>query len=69
MAKCKGTKVSQEEVEEMVKLYRQLGTYKAVGKRLRRSPATVARHLGEREKIAQVAQYYDNLITIRYGSD
>ena len=66
MAKCKGTKVSQEEVEKMVELYRQLGTYKAVGKRLRRSPATVAKYLGEREKIAH---YYDNLITIRYGSN
>lgn len=42
---CKGTLVKPKEVERMYKLYQELGTYKAVAKRMKRSPDTVARHL------------------------
>lgn len=42
---CKGTKVSPKEVEKMWILYQELGTYKKVGKVMRRNPDTVARHL------------------------
>lgn len=42
---CKGTLVKPKEVERMYKLYQELGTYKAVAKRMRRSPGTVAKHL------------------------
>lgn len=65
---CKGTKVSQKEIERMVELYEQLGTFKAVAKRMRRSPSTVAKYLGQVLVANQVAHYYKNLIIIKERS-
>lgn len=62
MAKSKGTKVSPKEVEKMVQLYAELGTYKAVAKRMRRDPDTVAKYVGRREVIQQVGMYYETVI-------
>lgn len=41
----KGTKVSKREIARMVMLYEELGTYTAVGKKMRRSPDTVAKYV------------------------
>ena len=41
----------------MWELYQQLGTYKAVAKRLRRSPDTVSRYVHEYETALGVANY------------
>ena len=46
---CKGTRVTQKEKLKMWQLYQDLGSYKAVGKELRRSPDTVARYVREYE--------------------
>lgn len=46
---CKGTRVTQKEKLKMWQLYQDLGSYKAVGKKLRRSPDTVARYVREYE--------------------
>lgn len=46
-SRCKGTKVTPKEINRMVQLYEELGTFKAVGKRMRRSPDTVSRHVRE----------------------
>ena len=58
----KGRKVSAEEVEKMVQLYAELGTYKAVAKRMGRNPDTVAKYVGRREAIQQVVLYYESVI-------
>lgn len=58
----KGSKVSAEEVERMVQLYAELGTYKAVAKRMGRNPDTVAKYVGRREAIQQVGIYYESVI-------
>lgn len=52
---CKGTKVSKKEVKRMWELYQILGTYAAVGKKMRRSPDTVARHIQRYEAALAVA--------------
>lgn len=52
---CKGTRVNQKEVEKMWMLYQQLGSFKAVGKRMRRSPDTVSRYVHEYEAAARAA--------------
>lgn len=54
---AKGTKVTQREKKRMWELYQQLGTYKAVAKRLRRSPDTVSRYVHEYETALGVANY------------
>ena len=58
----KGRKVSAEEVEKMVQLYAELGTDKAVAKRMGRNPDTVAKYVGRREAIQQVGLYYESVI-------
>lgn len=62
MAKSKGTKVSAKEIERMVQLYEELGTYKAVAKKMRRDPDTVAKYVGRRVAIQQVGIYYETVI-------
>lgn len=52
---AKGTKVTQQEKKQMWELYQQLGTFKAVAKRLHRSPDTVSRHVREYEAAVGVA--------------
>lgn len=54
---AKGTKVSQQEKKKMWELYQQLRSFKAVGKRLRRSPDTVSRYVHEYETALGVANY------------
>ena len=49
MVKSKGTKVSSREKQRMWELYDQLRTYKAVAKKMRGSPDTVARYVREYE--------------------
>ena len=56
MAKAKGTRVTQKEVARMYELYQQLGCYKAVAKKMRRSPDTVSRHIATFEASRATAQ-------------
>jgi len=46
---AKGTYVTELEKEKMWRLYQNLGTYKAVAKRMCRSPDTVSRYVHEYE--------------------
>lgn len=46
---AKGTKVTQKEVERMVNLYAEYGTYTKVAKKMRRNPDTVAKYLQQYE--------------------
>ena len=48
-------RVSQAEKEEMWKLYQQLGTFKKVALKMKRSPDTVSRHVREYEAAVQEA--------------
>ena len=48
-------RVSQAEKEEMWKLYQQLGTFKKVALKMKRSPDTVSRHIREYEAAVQAA--------------
>ena len=54
---CKGTRVTQKEKKKMWELYTAMGSYKAVGKKMRRSPETVARYVREYEIAFGVASY------------
>lgn len=49
MAKAKGTKVTAREKKKMWEWYQKLGSYKAVGKKMKRSPDTVSRYVHEYE--------------------
>ena len=52
----KGTRVTQKEVARMYELYQQLGCYKLVAKKMRRSPDTVSRHVAQYEASRATAQ-------------
>lgn len=54
---CKGTKVTAEEIQKMWELYKQLGSYAAVGKQLRRNPDTVSRHIAKYEAALAAAKF------------
>ena len=54
---CKGTRVSQKEKQKMWQLYEELGSYKAVAKKMRRCSDTVARYVREYEIAVGVASY------------
>ena len=56
---AKGTRVSQREKRRMWELYQQLGSYKKVAKKMRRSRDTVAKYVLEYETALKVA----NLLT------
>lgn len=56
MAAAKGTRVTTREKRRMWELYQQLGSFKLVAKRLRRSPDTVSKYVREYETALQVAQ-------------
>lgn len=61
----KGTKVTQREKKRMWELYQQLGSYAAVGKKMRRNPDTVSRYVQEYERGLSVAQaiiYRDRIV-------
>lgn len=44
---CKGTRVTEREKKRMWELYQDLGSFKKVGKKMRRSPDTVSRYVLE----------------------
>lgn len=46
---AKGTRVTQQEKEQMWQLYNQLGSYAKVAKKLHRSSDTVSRYAREHE--------------------
>ena len=52
---AKGTKVSQREKKRMWELYQQLGTFKAVARKMKRSRDTVSRYVQEYEATLSVA--------------
>lgn len=56
MAKAKGTRVTTREKRRMWELYQQLGSFKAVAKKMRRSPDTISKYVNEYETALQVAQ-------------
>lgn len=57
---AKGTKVTVKEREKMWLLYQQCGSFKAVAKKLRRSPDTVSRHVREYEAAVGATGYILN---------
>lgn len=57
---CKGTRVTQKEKLKMWQLYQDLGSYKAVAKKVRRCPETVARYVREFEIATSVADHIIN---------
>jgi hypothetical protein len=52
---CKGTKVTRKEIKRMWELYQELGSYSAVGKKMRRSRDTVSRYVTQYETAVGVA--------------
>ncbi len=48
-------RVTQQEKEKMWNLYQQLGTFKAVAKKMNRDPGTVSRHIHEYEAAVSMA--------------
>ena len=56
MPKAKGTRVSQREKQKMWVLYQDLGSYKAVANKMKRSPDTVAKYVSQKEAEVSVAQ-------------
>ena len=57
---CKGTRVSQKEKEKMWQLYMDLGSYRAVAKRMKRCEDTVAKYVREYEIATGVLNYMAN---------
>ncbi|MCI9188128.1 MAG: helix-turn-helix domain-containing protein [Lachnospiraceae bacterium] len=57
---AKGTRVTQKEKEKMWRLYQELGSFKDVAKKMRRSPDTVSRHVREYEAAVGAAGYILN---------
>ena len=54
---AKGTRVTQKEKEKMWRLYQELGSFKVVAKKMRRSPDTVSRDVREYEAGVSAAGY------------
>ena len=57
---AKGTKVTQTEKEKMWKLYQEVGSFKKVAKKMKRSPDTVSRYVHEYEAAVSAAGYVLN---------
>lgn len=53
---AKGTRVTQREKQRMWQLYQELGSYKKVAKKMKRSPDTVAKYVAIIEEGIQIAQ-------------
>ena len=53
-------RVTQKEKEKMWQLYQTYGTFKAVAKKMQRSPDTVSRHVREYEAAVQATGYVMN---------
>ena len=54
---AKGTKVTEREKQKMWELYQEIGSFKKVAKKMRRSPSTVSRYVHEYETAIGLAQY------------
>ena len=55
MAKAKGTKVTQKEIEKMWVLYTEQNlTFKQIGKKMRRNPDTVSKYVHQLEFTREV---------------
>ena len=52
--------VTEVEAQKMWELYQQLGTFKAVAQKMRRSPETVSRHVHRIEAAIGAASYILN---------
>ena len=55
-------KVTEQEKDKMWKLYQELGSYKAVAKKMHRSPDTVSHHVRELEAAIRATQTVINSI-------
>ncbi len=53
-------KVTEQEKEKMWKLYQELRSYKAVAKKMHRSPDTVSSHVREFDAAVRATSYYIN---------
>lgn len=53
---AKGTRVTEREKRRMWELYQKLNSYKAVAKKMRRSPDTVSKYVLEYETALKVTQ-------------
>ena len=58
---AKGTRVTQQEKEQMWQLYNQLGSYAKVAKKFHRSPDTVSRYVREFEAAVGAASMVLNI--------
>ena len=58
----KGTRVTQKEKEKMWQMYKQLGSFTKVAKKMRRNPDTVSRYVREYEAAVGAASYVLNRI-------
>ena len=61
----KGTRVTQQEKEQMWQLYQEGKTFVAIGKKMQRSPDTVSRYVHEYEAAVTAAGYVLNSVTER----
>ena len=57
---AKGTRVTQQEKEQMWQLYQEGNTFVKIAKKLRRSPDTVSRYLHAYEAAVSAAGYVLN---------
>ena len=52
-------RITQEQIQQMVQLYEQLGTYSAVAKQMSVSAATVSRYVKQANTIVAAPRYTD----------
>lgn len=57
---AKGTRVTQQEKEKMWQLYQEMGSFKKVAQKMRRSPDTVSRYVHEYEAAVSATGYILN---------
>ena len=57
---AKGTRVTQQEKEQMWQLYQEMHSFVKVAKKMQRSPDTVSRYVREYEAAVTVVGYFTN---------
>ena len=57
---AKGTRVTQQEKEQMWQLYQEIHSFVKVAKKMQRSPDTVSRYVREYEAAVSVVGYFTN---------
>jgi len=62
---AKGTKVTQREKEKMWQLFQEGNSFVKIGKKMRRSPDTVSRHVREYEAAVCATGYILNQKNLR----